>query len=451
MAVLSRSGARALQRCLAPSAALVPSAQRFLHAGSSQAQRKALPASIPQVRRFAVVTQAVKDFGGESITEGTLVEITKKVGDAVKKGDILASIETDKVAVEVVAEESGALTEILVNLEDTVVVGQPMFKIDTEAAGAAASASAPAAAAPAAAAPAAAAPASTEGLTGIRAGFALARAKREAFAQGLPMPGAEPAAAAAPPAAAAAPVGAPAAVSVGEGRTERRVPMSPIRSRVIQRLKDSQNTMALLTTFQEVDMTAALEVRSKYGEIFQKKHGVPLGLLSLFLKASASGLVEIPGVNGFIDDDSKEIIYRKYADISVPIPSPRGPVSCVVRNVESQSVVELERSIASLTLKARTDQLAADDLAPASFGIVDGGSVGSMLSTAIVNPPAAACMGTNAIQQRAAMVGGKVMARPMMFLSLTYDHRLVDGREAVTFLAGVRDKLEDPARLILEV
>merc|ERR1712085_231538 len=159
---------------------------------------------------------------------------------------------------------------------------------------------------------------------------------------------------------AAAPLGAPAAISVGEGRTERRVSMSPIRASVIHRLKDTQNTMALLTTFQEVDMSAALDVRSKYQELFQKKHGVPFGLLSLFLKASAAGLMEIPGVNGFIDDESKEIVYRKYADISVPIPSPRGPVSCVVRNADSSSVVSLESVLAALTTKARTDALTAD-------------------------------------------------------------------------------------------
>lgn len=224
-----------------------------------------------------------------------------------------------------------------------------------------------------------------------------------------------------------------------------------MRWRVIQRQKESENTMALLTTFQEVDMTAALELRAKHQKLFEKVHGVPLGLLSLFVKASASGLLEIPGVNGFIDDASQEIVYRKYCDISVPIPSPRGPVSCVLRNAEAMSIGDVERSIARLSLQARLGQLSPEDLAPASFGISDTGVAGSMLSTSLVNPPASAVLGTNAIQQRAMMVGGKVVARPSMYVSLTYDHRLVDGREAVTFLGGVRDQLEDPTRLLLGI
>jgi len=216
-------------------------------------------------------------------------------------------------------------------------------------------------------------------------------------------------------------------------------------------LKDSQNTMALLTTFQEADLTNSLALRNKYKDVFKKTHGADLGLLSIIIKACATGLMDIPGVNGFIDDAASEIVYRDYVDIAVPIPSPRGPVSCVVRDVESMCIRDIEKHLAELAGKAMKDQLAPEDMANASFGIVDTGSVGGMMGTSFINPPACATLSTNAIMQRAAFVDGKVVARPMMYMSLTYDHRLVDGREAATFLGSVRDKLEDPGRLLLDV
>lgn len=389
-----------------------------------------------------VVEQKVKDFGAESIKEGTLMEWRKKVGEAVAKGEILAVIETDKVSVEVLAEEGGVVMEIFVTPDTTVQVGTLLAKI--QAGGSAAPAAAAAPAAPAAQATTPAASADLSGTSGLRAGFARAAAARA----GGHAPSA-PAAAPRPAAAVAKPAAVP--VSGGAGRTEHRAPMSGVRRRVAQRLKESQNTLALLSTFQEADVTASLSLIQKRQELFKKSHGADLGMLSFFIKACASGLMDIPGVNAVIDDASGEIVYRDYVDISVPIPSLRGPVSCTLRNCQSMSIRDIERALAALADKARKDKLTLDDLSEASFGIVDTGSCGGMMGTNFVNPPASAALGTNSVKKRAAVVDGKVVARDMMYLSLTYDHRLVDGREAATFLVGVRDKLEDPSRLLLEI
>jgi len=198
-------------------------------------------------------------------------------------------------------------------------------------------------------------------------------------------------------------------------------------------------------------MTSAKALVAKHKDQFQKKHGVPLGLLSLFVKAASNTLQEIPEVNAVIDDQSKEIVFRDYVDLSVPIPSPRGPVSCVLANAESLSVAAAERELSGLVQRARQDQLTFKDLAGGSFGISDAGSAGGMLGTLMLNPPMSAMLGTNAVTMRAAVVDGEVKARPMMSVALTYDHRLIDGKEAVTFLCSVRDKLEDPARLLLDL
>jgi len=391
------------------------------------------------------------------------MEWKKKVGDFVAQGEILALIETDKVTIEVTAETQGTIKEIIAAADSNVEVGQPLVSIE-------AGGEAPAQAeqgkevkkeedvkkAEPATAKTASAPSQgheASQMVGLRATFARLARQR----QGLPEPEGEsksaapaaPSAAAPAPAAAKSGAKAPAAVSVGGGRTERRVPISPLRQRVVQRLKDSQNTAALLTTFQEADMSATLELRSKYQDLFKKRHGAPLGYLSVFAKASASALLEEPSVNAFIDDATNEIVYRSQVDLSVPIPTLRGPVSCVLRNVESKTIFELEHEIAKLMEKARKDQLTPDDMTAPTFGIVDTGSVGGMLGTGFINPPTSAVLGTNAVTKRAAAVKGKVLARPMMYLSLTYDHRLIDGREAVTFLCSVRDKVEDPSRLLL--
>lgn len=198
-------------------------------------------------------------------------------------------------------------------------------------------------------------------------------------------------------------------------------------------------------------MSAALGIRSKYQESFAKKHGVDLGLLSLFAKATASALEEVPGVNGVIDDEKKETVYRDNANISLPIPTPRGPISCVIPCVSTMSIVDIECAIQGLRAKALKDELAVEDMMGATFGIVDAGVSGGMMGTGMINPPQSAVLGTNAVTKRAVAVGGKVVARPVMYLSLTYDHRLIDGREAVTFLCAVRDKMEDPSRLLLDL
>jgi len=407
--------------------------------------------------------QKVPEFGADSITEGTIMEWKKNPGDPVAKGDVLVVIETDKVTVEVNAAESGTVKEHLVKIDDTVEVGVPLVKlvVGEVSAGSSVAASSPSTDTPAAA-PSAPATTTSDGLpplvTGfgaLRSGFLRAAALREnpglaTAAVAPPAPTATPVAPTAPkPAATAAAPKTTAATATGRG--DRRVPMSFVRQLVAKRLKDAQNTAALLTTFQEVDMTAVLEVRSKYKELFGKTHGAPLGFLSIFAKASCVALSELPGVNGIFDEKNNEIVYRDFADISVPIPTPRGIVSCTLGNAESMSIKGMECEISRLMAKARQDELTPQDMLPPTFGIVDSGSAGGWFGTQVINPPMSAVMGTNAVKKRPAVVGGKVVARPMMNISLTYDHRLIDGREAVTFLVSVRDKVEDPVRLLLDL
>lgn len=397
-----------------------------------------------------IIEQTIEDFGGESITEGTIMEWKKQVGDFAQKGDILAVIETDKVTIEVKAEVSGTIREILAKADETVEKGAKLVKIQE---GGAPAGGASSVAAPAAAAAPAAPVAEHSDLHGLRLTFARLAAKR----MGLPMPGEAAAAAPAPKAAAAAAPGGkvassgPQPIVVGEGKIERRVPLSFIRKRVASRLKETQNTAALLSTFQEIDMTEAIALRSRYKDSFSKQHGSQLGLLSMITKASCLALAEVPGVNAVIDDATKETVWRDYVDMSIPIPSPRGVISCTLRDAQSMSIRDLEHEIAGFADRARTDSLAVADISDPTFGIVDAGISGGMLGTGIINFPQSAAMGTNAIKQRPAAIGGKVVARPMMYVSLTYDHRLVDGREAVTFLCSVRDKLQDPARMLLDL
>jgi 2-oxoglutarate dehydrogenase E2 component (dihydrolipoamide succinyltransferase) len=394
-----------------------------------------------------IIEQKCADFGAESITEGAIQEWKKNVGDFVAQGEIVCVIETDKVSVEVKAEEAGTIKEICAKVDDTVGVGQLLLKIETGAAPSGATAAAPTAAAPSPAAAAAPSPAGPPP-TGLRATFARLSAKR----LGLP----DPTAVAAP--AAAAPSAAPAAgkpapgftaakVTGAIGRTEKRVPLSRIRSRVTQSMKDAQNTAALLTTFQEADMSAVLKLCSKYQDLFEKNHGTKLRQISIMAKATAFALMEEPAINGTIDGN--EIVYHDYVDLGVPIPTGRGPVACVLRNVESKTVLEIEKELAGLAVKARKDQLSVEDLADATFSISDSASSGGMLGTGLISLPQSALLGTNAITPRPVAVGGKVEARPIMYMSLTYDHRLIDGREAVTFLVSVRDKLEDPGRMLI--
>jgi len=373
---------------------------------------------VPAVRCFSTLEIKTPDFGAESITEGTLMEWQKQVGDFCEKGDILAVIETDKVSTEVKALESGTLTEIIAKADDTVEVGQVLAKMTPGGEAPPKAAAAAPQAAAAAPTPAAAAPAKA----------------------------AAPAAAAPAAAAPAAPAAAAAA-----GPPERRVKMNRMRLAIAKRLKDAQNTTAMLTTFQEVDMTGIMDLRKQYKEVFESTHGVRLGFMSAFVKASAFALQQIPGVNAVIDDASKEIIYRDYVDVSVAVASPRGLVVPVVRNAQSMSIFKVEAEIAELAMKAKKELLTLDDMAGGTFTISNGGTFGSMLGTPIINPPQSAILGMHATKMRpTVMKDGSIVARPIMYLALTYDHRLVDGREAVTFLCTVRDQIEDPRRLLIE-
>lgn len=437
--------------CRTPRVAARSTALRSLVTVTKPSSRAAVAPQ--QARYFASVGQIVEEkvpgFGAESITEGTIMEIKKKVGDGVTKGEVICIIETDKVTVEVNAAETGTVKEVCASVDDTVEVGAPLLKIevgDAPAAATTAAASSPEVAVPAAAAETSAVPA-----TGFRAGLLHAAALRAgtvpaASAVAAKAPAAAPAASAAPAAAAA-----PAAKVAAIGRGDRRVPMNLVRKIVATRLKEAQNKAALLTTFQEIDMTAVLEVRAKYKDLFEKTHGAQLGFLSMFAKASANALEEVPGVNAVIDEGTSEIVYRDYSDISIPIPGPRGIVSCTLQDCNNKSLKTMEVEIAGLMAKARKDELSLADMASPTFGMADSGSAGGMLGTAIINPPMSAIMGTNAVTMRPTVVNGKVVARPIMFISLTYDHRLVDGREAVTFLVNVRDKMEDPVRMLLDL
>ncbi|KAK7204332.1 hypothetical protein BZA70DRAFT_189671 [Myxozyma melibiosi] len=359
----------------------------------------------------------------ESITEGTLKQWVKQVGDFVEQDEEVASIETDKIDVAVNAPAAGVITELLAAEEDTVTVGQDLFKLDTDAS---AGASAPKAEA-AAPTPAPAAP------------------KAEA-----PKPAAAPAPAAPKPKPAAAEP-APAAPSAFGSREERRVKMNRMRLRIAERLKQSQNTAASLTTFNEVDMTNLMEFRKLYKDEILKKTGVKIGFMSFFSKAVCIAAKEIPAVNGAIEgpNGGDTIVYRDYVDISVAVATPKGLVTPIVRNAETMSLLEIESAIAGLGAKARDGKLTIEDMAGGTFTISNGGVFGSLMGTPIINLPQTAVLGLHGTKQRAVVVDGKVEARPMMYLALTYDHRLLDGREAVTFLKLVKEYIEDPRKMLL--
>ncbi|KAF0701422.1 Aste57867_8124 [Aphanomyces stellatus] len=356
---------------------------------------------------------------GDSISEGTVVSITKKIGDYVHVDEAVVVLETDKVSVDVNAPAGGAIKSILAELEDIVVVGAPLFTLDTTA---------PAPVVKAAPAPAAAAPAAATAAPAVKAP--------------------EPVQPAAPKA--AAPV-APAAPAGSFSRTETRVKMSHLQLRTNQRLKDTQNTAALLTTFQECDVSALLAMQKDLGESFEKTHKVKLGFLSAFVKASAQALQAVPAVNAAIDMDAKDIVYHDYSDINVVVATEHGLVSPVIRNCESISVVDIERQLATLGAQAQEGSLAIEDLAGGTFAITNGHVQGSLLSTNMLLSPHAAIMSLHGIQNRAVYHDGKVVSRPMMYLSLSYDHRLIDGREGVTFLKTVADLVSDPRRILLNL
>ena len=399
----------------------------------------------------------------ESVADGTVATWHKKPGDAVKRDDLIVDIETDKVVLEVLAEADGVLGAIVAEEGATVLSNQILGSIEAGGA-AAAPAPAPAAAAAPTAAPAAAAPAAG-GEDPIAAPAARQLAEENginlASLKGTGKDGrvtkedvvaaveAKKNAPAAAPAKAAAPAAAAPVFAAGD-RTEKRVPMTRVRATVAKRLVEAQSNMAMLTTFNEVDMTEVMALRSKYKDLFEKSHnGVRLGFMSFFVKAATEALKRFPAVNASID--GSDIVYHGYADVGVAVSSDRGLVVPVLRNAELMSLAEIEGGIAGFGKKARDGKLTIDEMTGGTFTITNGGTFGSMMSTPIVNPPQAAILGMHNIIQRPMAINGQVVIRPMMYLALSYDHRLIDGKEAVTFLVTIKNLLEDPARLLLDI
>lgn len=384
----------------------------------------------------------------ESVTEGTLVAWYKKVGEAVARDEVLVDIETDKVVLEVPAPQAGVLVEIIVQDGATVESQQLLAKIDTAAQ---ASAEAPAvAAAPAeAAAPVAASQA--------QAGVAMPAAAKLAAEKGIDVGSVQGSgrdgrvlkedvqnASVAPKAAAVAPAPIPQGA-----RPEERVPMSRLRARVAERLLASQHENAILTTFNEVNMKPVMDLRAKYKDKFEKEHGVKLGFMSFFVKAAVAALKKYPVVNASVD--GKDIVYHGYFDIGIAIGSPRGLVVPILRDADQMSIADIEKAIVDYAVKAKDGKISIEDLTGGTFSITNGGTFGSMMSTPIINPPQSAILGMHATKERAVVENGQVVVRPMMYLALSYDHRIIDGREAVLTLVTIKDLLEDPARLLLDL
>ena len=377
----------------------------------------------------------------ESVSEGTLLEWKKKVGEAVARDEILIDIETDKVVLEVPSPQAGVLVEIVAQDGETVVADQVLARIDTAAT---AAAEAPAAA-PAEAAPAAA-PAAAQNNAAMPAAAKLA-AETGVDVNALQGSGRDGRVlkedvqnAAAKPAAAATPAGA---------RPEERVPMSRLRARVAERLLASQQENAILTTFNEVNMKPIMDLRAKYKDKFEKEHGVKLGFMSFFVKAAVAALKKYPVVNASVD--GKDIVYHGYFDIGIAIGSPRGLVVPILRDADQMSIADIEQAIVDYAKKAKDGKIAIEDLTGGTFSITNGGTFGSMMSTPIINPPQSAILGMHATKERAVVENGQVVVRPMMYLALSYDHRIIDGREAVLTLVAIKDALEDPARLLLDL
>jgi 2-oxoglutarate dehydrogenase E2 component (dihydrolipoamide succinyltransferase) len=406
---------------------------------------------------------------GESVSEATVGQWLKKPGEAVAADEPIASLETDKVAVEVPSPVAGVMGEQLVKEGDTVNVGAVIATVEAGAAPAiaAVAALAPARSAPAAAAAPAPAPAPVPSHEPEASGATtLSPAVRRlvlehgldpsriagtgkdgrltkddvmaAIAAGTALAASIPAAPAA-----AAPAG------TGPSRAQERVKMTRLRQTVAKRLKEAQNNAAILTTFNDVDMTAVIEARTKYKDLFEKKHGVRLGFMGFFVKAACMALKDIPGVNAQIEGD--EIVYNDFCDISVAVSAPNGLVVPVIRNAEAMSIAEIEKTIAGFGKKAKDGTLTMADMAGGTFTISNGGVFGSLMSTPIINPPQSGVLGLHRIEERPVVKDGQIVARPMMYLALSYDHRMVDGREAVTFLVAIKNAIEDPTRLLIDL
>ncbi|KAG1693893.1 hypothetical protein DVH05_022813 [Phytophthora capsici] len=393
---------------------------------AGNAPKAAAPAAaVPAKESAPSTSSAVEDLEtinvpsmGDSISEGTIVTILKNIGDYVHADEAVLIVETDKVSVDVNAPVSGKLTSVLANLDDVVEVGSPLFVIDK--------------AAPAPAAAPTATPATA-----------------------TPAPAAEKAPVSPPKPSTPAPVAAASTPSVSSAgrynRNETRVQMSALKVRASHRLKDTQNSAAMLSTFQECDLGNLIALRDELGDSFEKEHGVKLGIMSSFLKASAQALQRIPAANSFVDMEAKEIVYNDFVDINVAVASERGVVMPVIRNVEKLSVVDIEKTLATLGEQAREGTLALEDLAGGTFTVSNSGVNGALLSTSMLTAPQSAVLGVHGVKMRPSVHAGKVVPRPMMFLSLTYDHRIIDGREGVTVLKSIAEAISDPRRLLLDM
>lgn len=381
---------------------------------------------------------------GESVSEAGIAKLYKKVGDSVKADEILVELETDKVTLEVNAPKAGVITSLAVKQGDNVKVGDLIAVMQEGAAGAVVAAQ------PAAAAPQAPAKAESSNAAHLSPAPQRLVAENNLNAANIsgtgrdgritkgdvleaisnPLPSHDPHS------------------KIGEKPVER-VRMSKLRQKVAERLKESQNTAAILTTFNEVDMTAVMALRNEYKDAFEKKHGIKLGFMSFFVKATIAALKEIPAVNAEID--GTDIVYKNFYDIGVAVGSPQGLVVPVLRNADHLNLAQIEGGIGELGKKARDGKLAIADLMGATFTISNGGVYGSLMSTPIINPPQSGILGMHKIQDRPMVVAGEIKIRPMMYLALSYDHRIIDGKEAVTFLVRVKELLEDPRRLLLDL
>ena len=402
----------------------------------------------------------------ESIAEATMLNWKKKPGEAVAVDEILIEIETDKVVLEVPAPAAGVLSEIVQGDGATVTTEQVIAKIDTEAVAGAAAAAPAAAATPAAAPAAVAAPAAaTGGNKGDVAMPAAAKLLAENKLSAANVAGSgkdgrvtKGDALAAIAAAAAIPTGAPKATlpqvaapapqNLGD-RPEQRVPMTRLRARVAERLLQSQSTNAILTTFNEVNMAPVMELRKKFQDAFTKEHGVKLGFMSFFVKAAVHALKKYPVLNASVDGN--DIVYHGYFDIGIAVGSPRGLVVPILRNADQMSFAEIEKKIAEFGKKAAEGKLGIEEMTGGTFSISNGGTFGSMMSTPIINPPQSAILGVHATKDRAVVENGQIVIRPMNYLAMSYDHRIIDGREAVLGLVAMKEALEDPARLLFDI
>ena len=448
-AVLGRVGAGGAASAAAPVAAVAKA--DAVPAAASVAE--ATPAVAAAPTSTGTTVEIKTPVMGESVAEGSIGTWAKKVGDAVRKDEVLVEIETDKVAVEVSAPTDGVLSEIIAADGATVTPGQVIGKLTAGASAAAATPSAPVPVAVPVSVPAARASASgvlspavqrTAAQTGVDTSTVAATGPKGNILKGDVLEAAKALAAAQPTS--SAPV---ASAPRGDHPREERVKMTRLRQTIARRLKESQNTAAQLTTFNEVDMSAVMALRSQYKDAFEKRHGIKLGFMSFFVKAVVSALQEIPAVNAEID--GTDIIYKNHYDIGVAVGTDKGLVVPVLRDADQLSLAGIEKGISDLGKAARDGELTLDQLQGGTFTITNGGVYGSLMSTPILNMPQSGILGMHNIVQRPVAVNGQVEIRPMMYLALSYDHRIVDGKEAVTFLVRIKEHLEDPRRFLLDV